>query len=191
VCRHRQRDTRPARCCAPIWRPRPAIRTAPGTARSVVASNGSSWSPRRPTTAVPTSPTRRSPASHPTCSTTKALPLHDLWRIPAPPVMIRSVRHVPLARPGRCDGSHGIGFGNRAVYTPYTIHQFNMCNCTLGPTPPEAPLPAPARAPVRAPATPRHTPAQHPHRTRTRPGPGAQKRSRWTRRSPARSTTYP
>lgn len=36
---------RPARCCAPIWRPLPPIATSPGTARSAIASCASPWSP--------------------------------------------------------------------------------------------------------------------------------------------------
>lgn len=39
---------RPARCCAPTWRPLRPMAISPGTARSAIASCGSPWSPGRP-----------------------------------------------------------------------------------------------------------------------------------------------
>ena len=92
----------------------------------------------------------------------------------------------PLSAPGQrtarirsCDGCHLMKLHAHGPYTRPTRPQFNMCNCT-------ALRGVPAAVSSPSPETRR---AAHRHAARARRR--AQKRSRWTRRSPARSTTYP
>lgn len=78
-----------------------------------------------------------------------------------------------------CDGCHRMSFGKCGTYAPPTKGQFNMCNCTLSGCRTQV---------IRHPSPGSYKDA---HSRYDRPTPGAQKRSRWTRRSPARSTTHP
>lgn len=78
-----------------------------------------------------------------------------------------------------CDGCHRMSFGKCGTYASPTKGQFNMCNCTLPGVPHTGdPTPLPRLLQGRSQQVRQTTP-------------GAQKRSRWTRRSPARSTTHP
>ncbi|WP_371242551.1 DUF6274 family protein [Streptomyces pimonensis] len=88
-----------------------------------------------------------------------------------------------------CDGCHRMSSGKCGTYTSPTTGQFNMCNCTTRRgTPRSAHRRSPARP--RSPASPRTE--RPPGLARAGPPPYERtKRSRWTRRSPARSTTHP
>ena len=94
---------------------------------------------------------------------------------------------------GECDGSHRFRVGCGVTYGLLTTRQFNICNCTTSPCPlgagrgtrlnPNSPSSNTSRGARRL---GRQGPGQpgraHPHWR------GSQKRSRRTRRSPARST---
>lgn len=114
-----------------------------------------------------------------------------------------------LARLMPCDGCHRISFQKVWLYTLPTTGEFNMCNCTPRQGRPEEPPPRP-HPPFTGPgcATPHRDESVRTSPVRSRPDarfPVAQdgqadareamgidagrahKRSRWTRRSPARS----
>lgn len=174
--RRQLRGTRRGPCCARTCRPRRPTGISPGIARSAIACCGWRWSPHRVQLRARPGP-RRTRARHPHDPRADSTPL---WRraagvgggfstAPAAELTSRLV----------CDGCHCMSFGKCGTYTPPTKGQFNMCNCTLPEVPhAEDPAPFPRLLQGRS------------QRDR-RPIAGAQKRSRWTRRSPARSTTHP
>lgn len=108
------------------------------------------------------------------------------------------------ARGAQCDGSHRKRFTKGRPYALPTTGEFNMCNCTprTGALGEQVNQPGPA-----FPGGPEHSrtdppgPARGPGRTRpdarlpaAAPGLGVRagtKKSRWTRRSPARSNDAP
>ena len=154
-------STRPGRCCAPIWQ---AARPATGISHGTAPSAiASCGSPWSDPMAAPTPP-RSGPR-------TKVPPRGR-------PTTERLVPFWWQARVHRlrCDGCHRTGFLKLRQLTP-SLQPANLI-CAIAP--PSGDVRGTDSLPTR----------QAGRRPPHRPPPGT-KRSRWTRRSPARSTTHP